>query len=335
MGFIETIKGQAKSQKMKIVLPESYEERNLKAADIILQEKIADIVLIGKPYKITELSKEYNLNLENAEIIDLETIDFFGEYVDELWKMRKSKGMSREDAIRLLKDPIYFGVMMLQNGKVDGLVSGAVHSTADILRPALQIVKTAPNTKIVSAAFIMDVPNCEFGEDGLFVFADAALNPNPTSEELAHIALSSAQTFKALLNKEPVVAMLSFSTKGSAKHPDVDKVVDAVKIAKSLDSTLKLDGELQFDAAIVKSVGELKAPNSEVAGKANVLVFPDLDSANIGYKIAQRLAKAEAYGPITQGLAKPLNDLSRGCSVEDIVGTVAITAVQAQMQKNK
>lgn len=333
MGFIDIMKKQAKQQKMRIVLPESYEERNLRATEIILKEGLADIILIGKNDEIGDLATKFNINLAGVEIVDLDTAKYFESYVDEFWNMRKSKGLTREEAAKILRDPVYFGVMMVKMGLADGLVSGAIHSTADILRPALQIIKTAPNTKIVSAAFIMDVPNCEFGENGLFVFADSALNPNPTSEELAHIAMSSAATFKALIKKEPIVAMLSFSTKGSAKHADVDKVVEGVKIAKELDPTLKLDGELQFDAAIVKEVGELKAPNSEVAGKANVLVFPDLDAANIGYKIAQRLGKAEAYGPITQGLAKPLNDLSRGCSVEDIVGTVAITAVQAQMHK--
>lgn len=331
MSFIEGIKAKAKTKKMKIVLPESYEERNLRAADKIMKEGLADIILVGNPKEILESEVSKDLNLDKAEIIDPANYDGMNDFVDTLVELRKKKGMTPEQARETLMDPVYFGVMLLKKNIAHGLVSGAIHATADILRPALQIIKTAPNTKLVSAAFIMDVPNCEFGNNGIFVFADTALNPNPTSEELANIALSSADTYSALIQEEPIVAMLSFSTYGSAKHTDVDKVNNATKLAKELAPNLKLDGEMQFDAAIVPAVGSLKAPESDVAGKANVLVFPDLDAANIGYKIAQRLAKAEAYGPITQGIAKPLNDLSRGCSVEDIIGTVAITAVQAQM----
>lgn len=331
MSFIEGIKAKAKTKKMKIVLPESYEERNLRAADKIMKEGLADIILVGNPKEILESEVSKDLNLDKAEIIDPANYDGMNDFVDTLVELRKKKGMTPEQARETLMDPVYFGVMLLKKNIAHGLVSGAIHATADILRPALQIIKTAPNTKLVSAAFIMDVPNCEFGNNGIFVFADTALNPNPTSEELANIALSSADTYRALIQEEPIVAMLSFSTYGSAKHVDVDKVNNATKLAKELAPNLKLDGEMQFDAAIVPAVGSLKAPESDVAGKANVLVFPDLDAANIGYKIAQRLAKAEAYGPITQGIAKPLNDLSRGCSVEDIIGTVAITAVQAQM----
>jgi len=331
MSFIEGIKAKAKTKKMKIVLPESYEERNLRAADKIMKEGLADIILVGNPKEILESEVSKDLNLDKAEIIDPANYDGMNDFVDTLVELRKKKGMTPEQARETLMDPVYFGVMLLKKNIAHGLVSGAIHATADILRPALQIIKTAPNTKLVSAAFIMDVPNCEFGNNGIFVFADTALNPNPTSEELANIALSSADTYSALIQEEPIVAMLSFSTYGSAKHVDVDKVNNATKLAKELAPNLKLDGEMQFDAAIVPAVGSLKAPESDVAGKANVLVFPDLDAANIGYKIAQRLAKAEAYGPITQGIAKPLNDLSRGCSVEDIIGTVAITAVQAQM----
>lgn len=331
MSFIEGIKAKAKTKKMKIVLPESYEERNLRAADKIMKEGLADIILVGNPKEILELEVSKDLDLDKAEIIDPSNYDGMDDFVDTLVELRKKKGMTPEQARETLMDPVYFGVMLLKKNIAHGLVSGAIHATADILRPALQIIKTAPNTKLVSAAFIMDVPNCEFGNNGIFVFADTALNPNPTSEELANIALSSADTYRALIQEEPIVAMLSFSTYGSAKHADVDKVNNATKLAKELAPNLKLDGEMQFDAAIVPAVGSLKAPESDVAGKANVLVFPDLDAANIGYKIAQRLAKAEAYGPITQGIAKPLNDLSRGCSVEDIIGTVAITAVQAQM----
>lgn len=331
MNFIETMKMKAKSDLRKIVLPESLEERNLKAADIILKEGISSVVLVGNREEITAKGSEWNLDLDKAEFIDPMNYERFDEFTDTLVELRKKKGLSKEDAAKLLQDPIYFGVMLVKKGVADGMVSGAVHPTADILRPALQILKTAPGIKTVSAAFIMVVPDCEYGENGVFVFADSALNPNPSSEELSNIAISSAETCRQLIKVEPIVSMLSFSTMGSAKHPDVDKVVEAVKIAKEAAPELKIDGEMQFDAAVVPQVGAMKAPDSDVAGKANVLIFPDLDAANIGYKIAQRLAKAEAFGPVTQGISKPLNDLSRGCSVEDIVGTVAITAVQAQM----
>ena len=331
MNFIETMKMKAKEDLRKIVLPESLEERNLKAADAILKEGIASVVLVGDKKEITAKGSEWNLDLEKAEFINPADYERFEEFTDTLVELRKKKGLSKEDAAKLLMDPVYFGVMLVKKGVADGMVSGAVHATADILRPALQILKTAPGIKTVSAAFIMVVPDCEYGENGVFVFADSALNPNPSSEELANIAISSAETCRQLIKAEPIVSMLSFSTRGSANHPDVDKVVEAVKIAKEAAPELKLDGEMQFDAAVVPQVGALKAPDSDVAGKANVLIFPDLDAANIGYKIAQRLAKAEAFGPVTQGISKPLNDLSRGCSVEDIIGTVAITAVQAQM----
>jgi phosphate acetyltransferase len=244
--------------------------------------------------------------------------------------LRKSKGMTSEEAVRLLKnDPLYFGVMLVKAGLADGMVAGAANATADVLRPSLQILKTAPDTKLVSSFFVMVVPNCEYGADGVFVFADNGLNQNPSAEELAHIAISSAKSFRKLIGEEPVVALLSHSTKGSAKHPDVDKVVEALKIAGELAPELTLDGELQADAAIVPAVGASKAPGSSVAGKANVLIFPDLDAGNIGYKLVERLAKARAFGPISQGIAKPVNDLSRGCSADDIAGVIAITAVQA------
>lgn len=331
MDFLQSIKQKAKACKKTIVLPESLERRTLEAAQIILQEELANIILVGNEAAILE--KAEGLNISGANIVDSEHYDRMNDFVDTLVELRKSKGLTREQAEKLLKDPLYFGVMMVKKGIADGMVAGAVNSTANVLRPSLQILKTAPNTKLVSSFFVMVVPDCDFGSNGIFVFSDAGLVPNPNAEELAAIAISSAKSFKALVGEEPVVGMLSFSTKGSANHPDVDKVIEATKIAKKLAPDLKVDGELQLDAAIVPSVGASKAPGSEVAGKANVLIFPDLDAGNIGYKLTQRLAKAEAYGPITQGIAKPVNDLSRGCSAEDIVGVVAITCVQAQLSE--
>lgn len=329
MTFLESIKSRAKSNKQTIVLPETWDIRTLKAADTVLKEDIANLVLIGEPNKIAELGK--GLDLSKATIVDPDNCEFKQEFIDKLVELRKNKGVTPEKAEQLLKDPLYFGVMMVKTNRANGMVAGAANATANVLRPSLQILKTAPGTKLVSAFFVMVVPNCEFGENGTFIFSDCGLCQNPTPDELATIAQVSAKSFELLVQKEPVVAMLSHSTKGSAKHDDVDKVAEATKIAKQESPNLKLDGELQADAAIVPSVGQSKAPGSEVAGKANVLVFPDLDAGNIGYKLVQRLAKAEAYGPITQGIAKPVNDLSRGCSAEDIVGVVAITAVQAQM----
>lgn len=329
MSFIDTIKARAKSDKKTIVLPETTDIRTLKAAHQVLSEEIANVILIGNEAKIKANAE--GIDLTGAKIVDPETFEQMDEYISELVKLRERKGMTPEKATELLKgDGLFLGVMMVKLGMADGMVAGAIHATADVLRPCLQILKTAPNTKLVSAFFVMVVPNCEYGANGTFVFSDAGLNQNPNSEELAAIAQSSAKSFKQLVNEEPIVAMLSHSTFGSAKHADVDKIVEATRIAKEEAPELKLDGEFQLDAAIVPSVGKAKAPGSEVAGKANVLIFPDLDAGNIGYKLVQRLAKAEAYGPITQGIAKPVNDLSRGCSAEDIVGVVAITAVQAQ-----
>lgn len=329
MGFIDEIKQRAKQIKKTIVLPESNDRRTLEAAAAILKEDIANIVLIGNKDEIAKGAA--GLDLSKAAIIDPNNTDKLQSYIDLLVEVRKNKGMTPEQARGLLtKDYPYFGVTMVKAGDADGMVSGAVHSTADTLRPSLQILKTAPGTKLVSAFFIMVVPDCEYGENGTFVFADCGLNQNPTPEELAAIAESSAKSFQNLVGKEPIVAMLSHSSKGSAKHADVDKVVEATRIAKENNLGLKLDGELQLDAAIVPKIGSSKAPGSDVAGKANVLVFPDLDAGNIGYKLVQRLAKAEAYGPMTQGIARPVNDLSRGCSAEDIIGVIAITAVQAQ-----
>jgi len=329
MNFLESVKQRAKSDLKTIVLPESLERRTLDAVNIVLKEGIANVILVGNKDEIN--AKAEGLDISKATIIDPANYEKLDELVNIFVEIRKAKGMTEEKAREtLLKDPLYFGVLLVKAGIADGMVAGAVNATANVLRPSLQILKTAPNTRLVSSFFIMVVPNCELGEKGIFLFADSGLEQNPTSEKLAAIAQSSAKSFELLVQKEPIVAMLSHSTKGSASHADVDKVVEATKIAKEEAPNLKLDGELQLDAAIVPSVGSSKAPGSAVAGKANVLIFPDLDAGNIGYKLVQRLAKAEAYGPVTQGIAKPVNDLSRGCVAEDIVGVVAITAVQAQ-----
>jgi phosphate acetyltransferase len=329
MSFIDNIKERAKKDKKTIVLPESMDKRTMEAADKILKEGIANLIIIGNDSEISENSKGFDIS--GATIIDPATSELTEGLINELVEIRKNKGMTYDEAKKLiLEDYMYFACMLVKTGKADGVVSGACHSTANTLRPSLQIIKTKPNTLLVSAFFLMTVPNCEYGENGTFVFADCGLEQNPDSEKLAAIAASSAESFKLLTGKEPRVAMLSHSSMGSAKHADVDKVVEAVKIAKEKYSEYLIDGELQLDAAIVPSVAASKAPESKVAGKANVLVFPDLDAGNIGYKLVQRLAKAEAYGPITQGIAAPINDLSRGCSADDIVGVVAITAVQAQ-----
>lgn len=332
MGFIDIIKERAKADKKTIVLPETEDRRTYEAAAVILKEGTANIILVGSEEAVKKGSE--GLDISGATVVDPATSDKTQGYIDMLVELRKSKGMTREQAEEILMNQyLYYGVMMVKAGDADGMVSGACHSTADTLRPCLQILKTKPGTKLVSAFFVIVVPNCEYGADGTFIFGDSGLVQNPNPEELAAIAASSAESFKLLVQEEPIVAMLSHSTKGSAKHADVDKVLEATKIAKEEHPELKLDGEYQLDAAIVPSVGQSKAPGSDIAGKANVLIFPDLDAGNIGYKLAQRLAKAEAYGPITQGIAKPVNDLSRGCSAEDIVGVVAITAVQAQAQK--
>lgn len=334
MSFIDGIKERAKQDIKTIVLPESEDERTLRAAAKILEEKTANLILIGEEATIKADAEKYGVNIDGATIINPETSDKLEKYVNTLYELRKAKGMTPEAAREaLLKDRTTFGVMVLKTGGADGLVSGACHSTANTLRPALQILRTAPGAKLVSGFFIMDVPNCEFGYNGTFAFADCGLNQDPDSESLAAIANDTANTFRTLVGAEPKVAFLSHSTKGSAKHPLVDKVVNAVEIAHQQYPDLVCDGELQLDAAIVPSVAASKAPGSPVAGQANVLIFPNLDGGNIGYKLVQRLAKAEAYGPMLQGIAKPVNDLSRGCSWEDIVGVVALTAVQAQNSK--
>ena len=329
MNFIERIKERARENKKTIVLPESMDRRVLEAAQTIIKEDIANIILIGREEEINNLSS--GLDLTNVTIINPYTSDLTEELVSYLYELRKEKGMTLEEAERLLKeDYMYYACMLVKTKRADGVVSGACHSTSNTLRPALQIIKTKPGVKLVSAFFLMVVPNCNYGENGTFIFADSGLEQNPDPEKLAAIAASSAESFKLLVEKEPIVAMLSHSTMGSAKHSDVDKVIEATRIAKEQYPEYKIDGELQLDAAIVPEIGKSKAPNSEVAGCANVLVFPDLDAGNIGYKLVQRLAKAEAYGPVCQGIASPVNDLSRGCSSSDIVGVVAITAVQAQ-----
>ncbi|MCF0134823.1 MAG: phosphate acetyltransferase [Lachnospiraceae bacterium] len=330
--FLDSVKARAKADKKTIVLPESMDRRTFEAAAVVLKEGLADLIILGTPAEVEANSQ--GLDVAGAVYIDPNTSEKTEAYVQQLYEMRKAKGMTPEQARELLtKDYMYFACMMVKNGEADGVVSGACHSTANTLRPSLQIIKTAPGTKLVSSFFVMVVPDCDMGENGVFVFADCGLNQNPNPEELACIAGSSAASFKELVGAEPRVAMLSHSSKGSAKHADVDKVVEATRIAKEAYPQYMIDGELQADAAMVPSVGSSKAPDSPVAGKANVLVFPDLDAGNIGYKLVQRLAKAEAFGPMCQGIAAPINDLSRGCSSDDIVGVIAITAVQAQAKK--
>lgn len=330
MGFIDTIKDRAKKDIKTIVLPESDDIRTLEATQKVLNEGYSKIILIGNEESILKLAKENNFNIDGAIIVDPLKSNKYEEYVNKFYELRKAKGITLEQAKKIMQDYVYFGMMMVKSGDADGLVSGASHSTADTLRPALQILKTAPKTKLVSAFFLMVVPNCEYGENGTFIFSDAGLNPNPTSEELAEIAISSAKSFEQLVEKKANIAMLSYSTYGSAKSELVDKVVEATKILREKAPEINADGELQLDAAIVPEIGKSKAPESKVAGYANTLIFPDLNAGNIGYKLVQRLGKAEAYGPLCQGIAKPVNDLSRGCSSQDVAGVVAITAVQAQ-----
>ena len=329
MGFIDTIIAKAKTGHKTIVLPESLDRRVLEAAARVTAEKIASVILIGEADKIREAAK--GLDISGARIVNPATEGKLAEYTAAYYEMRKAKGVTPEKAAQTMADPLFYGIMMVKTGEADGMVAGAINSTANTLRPALQILRTAPGTKLVSAFFMMVVPDCSYGLDGTFLFADSGLVENPNAEELSEIALSSAKSFRQLTGAEPSVAMLSYSTYGSAKSELTEKVIEATKLAKAKAPELKLDGELQLDAAIDAGVGKSKAPGSTVAGTANVLVFPDLNAGNIGYKIVQRLAKAEAYGPITQGIAKPVNDLSRGCVADDIVGVVAITAVQSMV----
>lgn len=332
MTFIESIKEKAKQNIKNIILPEGSDIRTLQAASIALKEGYANITILGNEEKIKEMAKENNLDIEKATIINPITSEKYEEYVSAFYELRKAKGITLEQAHDILRDETYFGMMMVKQGDGDGLVSGACHSTSDTLRPALQILKTAPGTKLVSAFFVMVVPNCEYGENGIFVFSDSGLNEYPDADALSEIAISSSKSFEQLVGKEPKVAMLSYSTYGSAHSPLTDKVVEATKLLKQKAPDLICDGELQLDAAIIPEIAQSKAPGSKLAGQANTLIFPDLDAGNIGYKLVQRLAKAEAYGPLCQGIAKPVNDLSRGCSSEDIAGVIAITAVQAQQQ---
>lgn len=328
--FIDKLKVRAKQDVKTIVLAEGEDMRTLEAAQIVLKEGYAKIIILGNEAKILDMAKEKGLDLSEAKIIDPETSDKTAEYANKFYEMRKAKGMTPELAAETLKNVLYYGVMMVNEGAADGMVAGACNSSANVIRPSLQILKTKPGTKLVSAFFVIVVPNCEYGENGTFIFADSGLNENPDADAVSEIAISSAASFEQLVGAEAKLAMLSYSTYGSAKNPLVDKMQEATRLAKEKRPDIKLDGELQVDAAIVPAVAKSKAPGSTVAGTANVLVFPDLNAGNIGYKIAQRLAKAEAYGPVLQGIRKPVNDLSRGCVAEDIAGVVAITCVQAQ-----
>ena len=330
MSFIDEIKNRAKKEIKTIILPEATDIRILKAAEIVKKEQYAKLILIGNEQEVLKQIKDNNLDLEEIKIIDPLKSEKTEEYASKLYELRKAKGMTLEQAQKIILDPIYFGMMMVKLDEADGLVSGAAHSTADTLRPALQILKTATGTKLVSAFFVMVVPNCEYGANGTFIFADSGLNAEPNSDELSEIAISSSKSFEQLVGKEPKVAMLSYSTYGSAHSASTEKVIEATRLVKEKAPYLLVDGELQLDAAIIPEIAEFKAKGSPLKGEANVLIFPDLDAGNIGYKLTQRLAKAEAYGPLCQGIAKPVNDLSRGCNEFDVAGVIAITAVQAQ-----
>jgi len=334
MELLDRIKLNSKKYNMRIVLPEGYEERNIRAADMAIAEGLAQIILIGDPLEIASHAAQLGLkNLSKATIINPKAHEKKGHYIDMMVELRKNKGMTKEEASRLIEDPLYLGVMMIKNGDADGEVSGADHSTGDVVRPAFHYVKTAPGISVVSGAFIMILPDKKFGEDGVLIFADGAVHPNPTDRELAEIAVATAHTARAIGGFEPKIALLSFSTKGSAQHELVDKVINATRIAHEMAPDLMIDGELQGDAALIEAIGQKKAPGSKIAGHANVLIFPDLNSGNIAYKLVQRLANAEAIGPILQGMAAPINDLSRGCSVSDIVSMIAITSNQAAARK--
>ena len=330
MKLSQLIREKAKKNPKIIVLPEGEEPRMIKAADTIIREGFASLILLGREENIKSKARELGVELPNEiKIINPKDSEKLKEYAESYYQIRKNKGVNLDEAYKLLENPLYFGALMVYHDDADGLVAGSINATGDVFRPALQTIKTAPGINIVSSSFVMVVPDCPYGEKGIIVFADCALNPEPNAEQLADVAIASAATGKALVGFEPKVAMLSFSTKGSAKHPLVDKVTQATKIAKEKKPELLIDGELQADAALIPSIGQRKAPNSKIAGKANVLIFPDLNSGNIAYKLIERLAKAEAIGPVSQGMRKPVNDLSRGCSAEDIVNVVAITVLQA------
>jgi phosphate acetyltransferase len=330
MNLLEIVKLNARKHYKRIVLPEGLEERTIKAADEAIKEKIADIILIGNKEKILAAAKDYDLkNIERATIVDPIKHEKKDHYINLMLELRKNKGLTKDEACKLIENPLYLGTLLIKNGDADGEVAGAMNATGDVLRPAFQFVKTKPGISVVSGAFIMILNDKDFGEDGILIFADCAVHPNPNDKELAEIAIATANTTKSIAGFEPRIAMLSFSTKGSAKHEMCDKVISATKIALELNPLLKIDGEMQADAAIIPSIGKSKSPGSEIAGKANVLIFPSLESGNIAYKLVQRLAHAEAIGPILQGMAAPINDLSRGCSVSDIVNLIAITANQA------
>jgi phosphate acetyltransferase len=334
MNLIDQIKENARKSVQRIVLPEGLEPRTLEAADVAIGEGLASIILIGNPATIkAEAARKGFRNISAATIIDPLDHARKEHYIEMMLEIRKTKGLTREEASKLIEDPLYLGVMMIKAGDADGEVAGAGNSTGDVLRPAFQYVKTAPGISVVSGAFIMILKDKEFGDDGIILFADSAVHPDPTETQLAEIAVATANTYKAIIGKEPRVAMLSFSTKGSAKHPMVDKVVNATRIASEMAPWLQIEGELQADAAIVEAIGQQKAPGSKIAGKANILIFPNLEVGNIAYKLVQRLAHAEAVGPVLQGMAAPINDLSRGCSVSDIVSLIAITANQAAGKK--
>jgi len=330
MQLLDSIKNKAKKLNKTIVLPEGFEARTLKAADIILEEELAHLILLGNPEKIGQLSSGFGLrNINRATVIDPETWERRKFFAEMLVKIRKNKGLTFEEGYKLAADPLYLATLLIKNGDAHGEVAGAANTTGNVLRPAFQIIKTLPGIGVVSGAFIMILKEKHWGDQGIMVFADCAVHPNPTARELAEIAVTTGKTTRSITGLEPRVAMLSFSTKGSAKHPMCDKVIEATRLAREMDPNLLIDGELQADAAIVEAIGKSKAPDSPIAGKANVLVFPTLETGNIAYKLVQRLAGAEAVGPVLQGMAAPINDLSRGCSVDDIVNLVAITVNQA------
>lgn len=331
--FMEDIMQKAKANKKTIVLPEGKDPRVVKAGAEALKQGIANIIILGKEDAVKALAAEEGADVSDAKIIDPENSEYTGEFANTLYELRKAKGLTEEAAQEMVKNPMYFGCLLVKKGLADGMVGGATCPTAELLRPGLQILKTAPGTKLVSAFFVMCSPDQSFGHNGSLIFADSGLNINPNADELSEIAISSAKSFQALLGDEARIAMLSFSTYGSAKHEFVDKMVEATRLTKEKAPELNVDGELQLDAAIVESIGQSKAPGSPVAGKANVLIFPDLNAGNIGYKLTQRFGHAEAYGPLLQGIAKPVNDLSRGCSAEDVTGVIAITCVQAQINQ--